>query len=57
MSTRNRKLKQYTQKLIEIHPATFQDQVKRHSNGSIQRYSGKRQAKKMAKMGLELERL
>lgn len=53
----------YAEKLIELHQDTFQDryrqvECKHCSRGSthLQRYSGKRQAKKMARLGLSLEK-
>lgn len=56
MSKRQARTKQYVDKLMEIHPTTFQNAIKRHKNGSTQFYSGKRQAKRMAKLGMELEK-
>ena len=56
MSKRQKRTKQYVDKLMEMHSNTFQNAVKRHSNGSTTFYSGKRQAKKMAKLGMALER-
>ena len=57
MSKRDRRITEYRRKLTEIYPQLLEDKIKRHPNGSYQRISGKRVAKKMAKLGLELEKL